>query len=67
MNHYELKRIYGLGAAMDGLGLMTIIFSYAGMITLSFTADKNVLEDIEVLTDCMRVSLEDTLYAVEDL
>ncbi len=67
MNRYKLQRLYGLGAAMDGLGLMIIIFSYAGMISLSVTADANALEDIDIFTGFLRESYNELQEAVEEL
>lgn len=66
MNRYKLQRLYGLGAAMDGLGLMIIIFSYAGMISLSVTADTNALEDMEFFTGCVREAYNELKEAVEE-
>ncbi len=65
MNGYKMQRLYGLGAAMDGLGLMIIIFSYAGHISLSVTADKAALEDMEVFTEFLRMSYEELKEAVQ--
>ncbi|MGB1217281.1 MAG: WS/DGAT domain-containing protein [Saprospiraceae bacterium] len=67
MNGYKLQRIYGLGAAMDGLGLMMIIFSYAGVISLSATADANVMENMDLYMSLLRDSYEDLYDAVEEL
>ncbi len=67
MNRYKLQRIYGLGAAIDGLGLMLIIFSYAGTVSLSVTADRNAVDDMPVFTDCLRQAFEEILEAVEEL
>ncbi len=67
MNRYKLQRLYGLGAAMDGLGVMIIIFSYAGMISLSITADTNAIEDMEVFTGFLREAYNELHEAVEEL
>lgn len=66
MNRYKIQRLYGLGAAMDGLGVMIIIFSYAGMVSLSVTADTNAIEDIEFFSDCLRNSYDELKEAVEE-
>ncbi len=67
MNRYKLERLYGLGAAMDGLGVMIIIFSYAGMISLSITADTNAIKDMEVFTEFLREAYDELEEAVEEL
>ncbi len=67
MNRYKLKRLYGLGAAMDGLGVMIIIFSYAGMISLSVTADTNAIEDMGVFSDYLREAYDELYEAVEEM
>ncbi len=67
MNGYKLERLYGLGAAMDGLGVMIIIFSYAGTISLSITADTNAIKDMEVFTGFLREAYDELYEAVEEL
>ena len=67
MNGYKLQRLYGLGAVMDGLGVFIIIFSYAGKISLSITADKNALEDMDLFTDSLRIAYNDLKEAVEEV
>lgn len=65
MNRYKLQRLYGLGAVMDGLGVFIIIFSYAGKISLSVTADTNALKDMDLFTDSLRIAYNDLKEAVE--
>ncbi len=67
LNKFKLQRMYGLGAAMDGLGLMIIIFSYAGTISLSVTGDTNALTDMEFFTSCLREAYNELNEAVEEI
>jgi WS/DGAT/MGAT family acyltransferase len=53
---------YGLGLLTPGLGIFHLVFSYAGKVTLSVLADRDIMPDPEFYHDCLVASYED-LYA----
>lgn len=53
---------YGLGVLTPGMGIFHLIFSYAGKITLSVLADRDIMPDPELYHDCLVASYEE-LYA----
>jgi WS/DGAT/MGAT family acyltransferase len=53
---------YGLGVLTPGVGIFHLVFSYAGKITLSVLADRDIMPDPEFYHDCLVASYEE-LYA----
>ncbi|RLQ21603.1 wax ester/triacylglycerol synthase family O-acyltransferase [Seongchinamella sediminis] len=53
---------YGLGVLTPGVGLFHAVFSYAGKITLSVLADRNIMPDPETYHACL-VGAYEELYA----
>lgn len=53
---------YGLGVLTPGMGIFHLVFSYAGKITLSVLADRDIMPDPEFYHDCLVAAYED-LYA----
>ena len=53
---------YGLGLLTPGMGIFHLVFSYAGKITLSVLADRDIMPDPELYHDCLIASYEN-LYA----
>ena len=53
---------YGLGVLTPGMGIFHLVFSYAGKITLSVLADRDIMPDPERYHDCLVASYEE-LYA----
>ena len=53
---------YGLGVLTPGMGVFHAVFSYAGKITLSVLADRNIMPDPEFYHTCLLESYEE-LYA----
>jgi WS/DGAT/MGAT family acyltransferase len=53
---------YGLGVLTPGMGLFHLVFSYAGKVTLSVLADRDIMPDPEFYHDCLVASYEE-LYA----
>ena len=53
---------YGLGLLTPGMGIFHLVFSYAGKITLSVLADRDIIPDPEFYHDCLIASYEN-LYA----
>jgi diacylglycerol O-acyltransferase len=53
---------YGLGVLTPGMGIFHLVFSYAGKITLSVLADRDIMPDPELYHDCLVATYEE-LYA----
>lgn len=53
---------YGLGVLTPGMGIFHLVFSYAGKVTLSVLADRDIMPDPEYYHDCLVKSYEE-LYA----
>ncbi len=53
---------YGLGVLTPAMGIFHLVFSYAGKITLSVLADRDIMPDPEFYHDCLVASYEE-LYA----
>jgi WS/DGAT/MGAT family acyltransferase len=53
---------YGLGVLTPGMGIFHLVFSYAGKVTLSVLADRDIMPDPEFYHDCLVASYEE-LYA----
>jgi WS/DGAT/MGAT family acyltransferase len=49
---------FGLGPLFDGAGLIFPVFSYAGHLTIAFTADRDAVPDPERLADAITESFE---------
>ena len=50
---------YGTGPIFHGMGLIFPVFSYEGSLYISFTADRDVVGDPEVLAAALRESFEE--------
>ena len=53
---------YGLGVLTPGMGVFHAVFSYAGKVTLSVLADRNIMPDPEFYHTCLVTAYEE-LYA----
>jgi diacylglycerol O-acyltransferase / wax synthase len=53
---------YGLGVLTPGMGIFHLVFSYAGKITLSVLADRDIMPDPELYHDSLVAAYEE-LYA----
>ena len=49
----------GMGPVFDGMGLINAVYSYAGLVSLAFTADRDMMPDPEVYAAGLRSSFED--------
>jgi WS/DGAT/MGAT family acyltransferase len=54
---------YGLGVLTPGMGIFHLVFSYAGKITLSVLADRDIMPDPETYHDFLVSSYEDLYRA----
>jgi len=55
----KISRIYGMAPILDGLGLLLVIFSYAGRISIGITSCQDMVPDPEKLAECFEQSLND--------
>ena len=60
----EMLALYGMGPVVDGMGLIHPVFSYNGVITVSFTACREMLPDPAVYAACLQRSYDELLAAV---
>ncbi len=58
----RLVATYGLGPCVHGLGLFQPVLSYNGTITISAVADRDMMPDPAVYSECLQ-SAYDALYA----
>jgi diacylglycerol O-acyltransferase len=58
----RLVDYYALGVLTPGMGIFHAVFSYAGKVTLSVLADRDIMPDPEFYHDCLIASYEE-LYA----
>jgi len=60
----KLVDYYGLGVLTPGLGIFHLVFSYAGKLTLSVLADRNIMPDPELYRECLVASYEEMHQAI---
>jgi len=48
----------GMGPVFDGMGLINAVYSYAGLVSLAFTAERDMMPDPEVYAEGLRSSFE---------
>lgn len=58
---------YGLGVLTPGMGIFHLVFSYAGKLTLSVLADRDIMPDPEFYHDCLVGSYEEMYAAAAKL
>ena len=64
MNGAKLVQQYGMAPLIDGMGLIIIIFSYAGTISISATSAHNIMPDIDNFTEHISKSVEELEQAL---
>jgi hypothetical protein len=52
---------------MDGLGLLLVIFSYAGRISIGITSCQDMVPDPENLADCFEQALVDLEQSADEI
>ena len=57
---------FGMAPVLDGLGLIIVVFTYAGRISFGLTAGSKILPDPERLDACFHQSLADLESAVKN-
>jgi hypothetical protein len=55
----RLISTFGLGPVMDGMGLIHPVFSYSGLISISFTSCRTMMPDPGFYADCLDASFDD--------
>lgn len=55
----RIRHSYGMAPIADGLGLLLVVFSYAGRISIGITSCQDMVPDPENLAACFEESLED--------
>lgn len=59
----RLMASYGLGPAIDGMGLFQCIFSYAGRINIGVSSCRSMMPDPSFYRDCLQESFDELLAA----
>jgi WS/DGAT/MGAT family acyltransferase len=59
----RLVVMYGLGMVHNGMGLMNVVSSYCGELTIAFTADREMMPDPAFYAECLESSFEDLATA----
>ena len=59
MNGFQLHHHYGLGVTFEGIGLMIVVFSYAGNLSICATSCDSIMPDVDRFTAYIREGLED--------
>jgi hypothetical protein len=60
----EMVKYFGLLCLFDGLGLGHVVMSYHKEVTITITADRNMMPDPEFYADCLRESYEELERAI---
>jgi WS/DGAT/MGAT family acyltransferase len=59
----RLVTMFSFGMVHDGMGLMNVVSSYCGEVTVTFTADRDMLPDPLFYAECIQSSYEDLAKA----
>lgn len=59
MNGSKVIRHFGMAPVLDGLGLLIVVFSYAGNITFSVTACREIMPDVDKFIGYLQESMEE--------
>ncbi|MEQ9145850.1 MAG: wax ester/triacylglycerol synthase family O-acyltransferase [Parvibaculaceae bacterium] len=60
----EMVKYFGLLCLFDGLGLGHVVMSYHKEVTITITADRDMMPDPEFYSQCLRESFEDLERAI---
>jgi hypothetical protein len=58
---------YGLGPVLPGMGLLHLICSYRGVLSFSFTADRDTVPDPARYAECIQQSGDELVAAARSL
>ncbi len=65
MNGFRLYNHYGLGVTFEGIGLMIVVFSYAGTLSICATSCESIMPDIHDFAQYIRSGLEELEERIE--
>ena len=55
----KMIRVMGMGPAIDQAGLFHVVFSYDGMVSITFTACREMLPDPDLYARCLQAAYEE--------
>jgi WS/DGAT/MGAT family acyltransferase len=58
-NRARLVAMYGLGPVMDGMGIIHVVYSYCGELTITATACRGMMPDPGFYADCLQKSFDE--------
>jgi WS/DGAT/MGAT family acyltransferase len=61
----QLVALHGMGPIMDGMGLIHPVFSASGMISIGFTACRELMPDPGFYAECLQASYEELRSAAD--
>ncbi len=64
MNSAQMVKYFGLLCLFDGLGLGHVVMSYDKEVTITITADREMMPDPEFYAECLRSSYEELELAI---
>ncbi len=64
MNGAQMVKYYGLLCLFDGLGLGHVVMSYDKEVTITITADREMMPDPEFYAECLQQSYDELELAV---
>ena len=64
MNGFQLVQNYGFGAVFDGIGLMIVVFSYAGNVSICATSCKEIIPDMTNFTRYVHEEVDELTEAL---
>lgn len=67
MNGFRLQNQYGLGLTFEGVGLMIVVFSYAGTLSICATTCEEIMPDVHDFAQYIREGLEDLEASVSEI
>lgn len=59
LNGARIINHYGLGITFDGVGLMIVVFSYAGVLSICATSTEEIMPDVSKFAQYIRQSLHE--------
>jgi WS/DGAT/MGAT family acyltransferase len=62
-NGARMVATYGLGPVFDGMGLLHLVVSYAGVVSITITSDRKMMPDPAFYACCIQQSYEELLDA----
>ncbi len=60
----RIHSVFGMAPILDGLGLLLVIFSYHGRISIGINSCQQIVPDPDFMIDCISKSLDELEYAI---